>query len=118
MPLLTCPNDNTPMQPVKREGVEIDICTLCRGVWLDRGELEKLLGVIRAADADEQRVATAAEQQRPAPQQAYPPHQPYPQQPGYGEHGEYGERGEHGERGEYVRGRHGARRFGLFDIFD
>lgn len=26
-----------------REGVEVDYCTICRGVWLDRGELEKII---------------------------------------------------------------------------
>lgn len=46
MPLLTCPNDNSPMQEVQRNGVTIDICPTCRGVWLDRGELEKLLGQV------------------------------------------------------------------------
>ena len=43
MPLLMCPNDNSSMQKVVREGVEIDMCPTCRGVWLDRGELEKIL---------------------------------------------------------------------------
>ena len=43
MPLLLCPNCNTSMQNVARSGVEIDMCPSCRGVWLDRGELEKLL---------------------------------------------------------------------------
>lgn len=43
MPLLLCPNDNSTMQTVQRSGVEFDICPTCRGVWLDRGELEKLL---------------------------------------------------------------------------
>lgn len=43
MPLLLCPNCNTSMQNVARSGVEIDMCPGCRGVWLDRGELEKLL---------------------------------------------------------------------------
>ena len=43
MPLLLCPNDNTSMQSVNRGGVEIDICPTCRGVWLDRGELAKLM---------------------------------------------------------------------------
>jgi Zn-finger nucleic acid-binding protein len=28
---------------VDRQGVEIDYCPACRGVWLDRGELDKLL---------------------------------------------------------------------------
>ena len=43
VPLLLCPNCNTSMQNVARSGVELDICPSCRGVWLDRGELEKLL---------------------------------------------------------------------------
>ncbi|MBF0392890.1 MAG: zf-TFIIB domain-containing protein [Alphaproteobacteria bacterium] len=47
MPLLMCPNCNVAMQDVARKDVQIDICPQCRGVWLDRGELEKLLGSIR-----------------------------------------------------------------------
>ena len=47
MPLLLCPNDNGSMQSVQRSGVEFDICPTCRGVWLDRGELEKLLAGAR-----------------------------------------------------------------------
>lgn len=31
--------------PKLRDGVEIDVCSSCRGVWLDRGELEKLLAL-------------------------------------------------------------------------
>ncbi|KIM00181.1 hypothetical protein CCC_02969 [Paramagnetospirillum magnetotacticum MS-1] len=47
MPLLVCPNCNVGMTNVLRSGVEIDICPQCRGVWLDRGELEKLLQPLR-----------------------------------------------------------------------
>ena len=43
MPLLMCPNDNAEMKTVNRSDVQFDICPTCRGVWLDRGELEKLL---------------------------------------------------------------------------
>ncbi|MDP3173199.1 MAG: zf-TFIIB domain-containing protein [Phenylobacterium sp.] len=43
MPLLLCPNCNASMQNVNRSGVELDMCPSCRGVWLDRGELEKIL---------------------------------------------------------------------------
>lgn len=49
MPLIMCPNCNASMQEVKREDVAIDMCPGCRGVWLDRGELEKLLGAVREA---------------------------------------------------------------------
>ena len=30
------------LEPYIRSGIEIDVCPSCRGVWLDRGELEKL----------------------------------------------------------------------------
>ena len=43
MPLLMCPNDNAPMQTLERSGVQFDMCPTCRGVWLDRGELDKLI---------------------------------------------------------------------------
>jgi uncharacterized protein len=43
LPLFLCPNDNSQMQKVTRESVDIDICPTCKGVWLDRGELDKLL---------------------------------------------------------------------------
>ncbi len=43
MPLFLCPNDNSQMQKITREGVDIDMCPTCKGVWLDRGELDKLL---------------------------------------------------------------------------
>jgi hypothetical protein len=47
MPLLMCPHCNEGMQAIQRNEVEIDVCPSCRGVWLDRGELEKLLGTVR-----------------------------------------------------------------------
>lgn len=40
---LRCPSCDAPMQTVERRGVLIDICRDCRGVYLDRGELDKLL---------------------------------------------------------------------------
>ncbi len=55
MPLLTCPNDNAGMQEINRNGVLIDVCPQCRGVWLDRGEMEKLLGYMREGEQDSYR---------------------------------------------------------------
>jgi len=40
---MNCPNDNTQLLMTDRQGVEIDYCPTCRGVWLDRGELDKLI---------------------------------------------------------------------------
>jgi len=39
---MNCPVDATPLQVVTRDDVEIDVCPDCRGVWLDRGELQQL----------------------------------------------------------------------------
>lgn len=38
-----CPNDGATLQMTSREGIEIDYCPECRGIWLDRGELDKLI---------------------------------------------------------------------------
>lgn len=40
---MKCPIDNTDLQMTDRQGIEIDYCPQCRGVWLDRGELDKLI---------------------------------------------------------------------------
>jgi uncharacterized protein len=54
MPLLVSPIDGqTPMQQIKRDGIEIDRCPVSGGVWLDRGELEKLLQAVQSAAAEE-----------------------------------------------------------------
>ena len=65
-----------------KQGVEIDYCPKCRGIWLDRGELDKLIE--RAINADlqfsrEERRTSATQPAAPPP----PPQQPYPQQQPY-----------------------------------
>ena len=71
MPLLMCPNDNAPMQTVERSGVQFDMCPTCRGVWLDRGELENLMSAAvadaPAAQAAPQAAAPQAPWSQPAP---------------------------------------------------
>ena len=62
-----------------RQGIEIDYCPNCRGVWLDRGELDKII--------DRSAGTTAPPQGYPAAQPLHPGHQQpagygYPQ-PGY-----------------------------------
>lgn len=49
MSVLVCPVCQGQMREVSHESVLIDTCTQCRGVWLDRGELEKLSGLIEAS---------------------------------------------------------------------
>lgn len=40
---MNCPIDNTQLVLSERQGIEIDYCPQCRGIWLDRGELDKLI---------------------------------------------------------------------------
>ncbi|WP_299872942.1 zf-TFIIB domain-containing protein [uncultured Sulfitobacter sp.] len=40
---MKCPIDGTELVITDRSGVEIDYCPQCRGVWLDRGELDKII---------------------------------------------------------------------------
>jgi len=47
---MQCPVDSTNLMMSERQGVEIDYCPQCRGVWLDRGELDKIIERSAAAD--------------------------------------------------------------------
>ena len=40
---MQCPTDGTTLVMSERSGIEIDYCPSCRGVWLDRGELDKII---------------------------------------------------------------------------
>lgn len=40
---MACPIDGTILTMSERQGIEIDYCPQCRGVWLDRGELDKII---------------------------------------------------------------------------
>lgn len=68
MPLLTSPISGEPMKQISRYGIEIDICPTTGGVWLDKGELEKLMAMIREAAAQEQSNYSPPPQQQQAPQ--------------------------------------------------
>ena len=46
---MQCPIDGTQLVMTDRAGVEIDYCPQCRGVWLDRGELDKIIERSHAA---------------------------------------------------------------------
>ena len=40
---MNCPVDGSELRITDRQGIEIDYCPQCRGIWLDRGELDKVL---------------------------------------------------------------------------
>ena len=97
---MKCPVCNTPdLLMTDRQGIEIDYCPQCRGVWLDRGEIDKIIE--RSAEA-------------PAP---------VPVGAGCGspdrfrEHGHHDEHGRSGGHGEHGQGQHGKRPFWR-EIFD
>ena len=96
---MMCPVCDVALSMADRQGVEIDFCPQCRGVWLDRGELDKII-------------------ERSASEMAPPPREPdrrgYDDPRGYGGgHGKHG--GKHG--GGY--GKLGSRRKSwLMEIFD
>ena len=47
---MKCPNCNETLVMTERQQVEIDYCPQCRGVWLDRGELDKIIERAGAAE--------------------------------------------------------------------
>ncbi|MFP7722726.1 zf-TFIIB domain-containing protein [Lysobacter sp. A3-1-A15] len=95
---MKCPACDVALSMTDRQGIEIDYCPQCRGVWLDRGELDK---IIERSSAD---LAPAAAAPAPPPVQHAPQH---PQQPGY--------RGEREYQGEH---KYRKKKSLLGDIFD
>ena len=75
MPGVLCPNDGATLLMTDRQGVEIDYCPTCRGVWLDRGELDKILERSRSEEGDDR---DDRDRRRPPPP---PPPPPPPQTP-------------------------------------
>lgn len=55
MPLLTSPIDGSPMRQIQRFGIELDVCPTSGGVWLDKGELEKMMALMKEAAEEEER---------------------------------------------------------------
>lgn len=104
---LLCPACRVDLVMSERQGIEIDYCPKCRGVWLDRGELDK---IIERSAGDEARAVSA----QPYPPQPAPQGQPNPSQ-GYYESGHgSGHGGKHGG-GHGQSRRHGSFLGRLFD---
>ena len=62
---MQCPSCGTPLTMSERHGIEIDYCPSCRGVWLDRGELDKIIDRI------------GAQQPQPTPMAPHAPQDPH-----------------------------------------
>ena len=65
---MVCPACGGEMRTVAREGIEIERCTSCRGVFLDRGELEKLIAL--GADDDDARYEQPVDEEGEEPDQS------------------------------------------------
>ena len=84
---MQCPHDQTVLQMTERQGIEIDYCPSCRGVWLDRGELDKIIE--RASAPVPPQAPRSEPRDDPRTEAAgYPAGNPqaaaYPQYPAYG----------------------------------
>lgn len=97
---LLCPACQVDLVMSERQGVEIDYCPRCRGVWLDRGELDKIL---------ERSAADLGPPQGQAPF----PERSHAEPPEYRRDHER----DHGRHDTYKHQKHGRRSF-LHDIFD
>ncbi|MGV8952915.1 MAG: zf-TFIIB domain-containing protein [Cypionkella sp.] len=104
---MRCPIDNETLVMADRGGVEIDYCPKCRGVWLDRGELDKII------ERSSQEAPAAQVTPQPAP--IYQPEpQAYREAPR-----ELQRRHDHDEDDDHRYGRKKKRRESfLSDIFD
>jgi Zn-finger nucleic acid-binding protein len=109
---MTCPKCHGQMRQYERSGVTVDQCTECRGIFLDRGELEKISEAENAWNRRQEQAPPppAGRPAPPPPAGQYappPPPQGYPPAPGYGHqryhghyHGHYGRRRRRGFLGE------------------
>lgn len=64
---MKCPVDGNELKIADRQGIEVDYCPQCRGVWLDRGELDKII----------ERAAAYEAPRSPSPMPERPTHDPY-----------------------------------------
>lgn len=102
---MQCPLDGETLMMTHRSGVEIDYCPKCRGVWLDRGELDKIVDM---ATAD---VGAAQSHPAPAPQPARPARDQYR------DDRDYRDRDRDDDR-DYRRGGRKRRESFLSELFD
>ncbi len=80
--LLTCPKCQGQMRQYERSGVVVDQCTECRGIFLDRGELERLVDAENSWHGNQPTPPPAAPTPAPQPQPSYGYERGYQQ--GYG----------------------------------
>ena len=118
---MQCPVDGTTLLMSERSGIEIDYCPKCRGIWLDRGELDKLIA--REAEASGPYAdfdADASVLSKPKNDQPLrPPAEPERRASYLGDADDYGDDDRRFDDSRYdKRRRRGSFLEDLFDIFD
>lgn len=73
---MKCPMDSSILVMSERSGIEIDYCPECRGVWLDRGELDKIIDRVETTPATRPEQASQPTRSQPSP--LMPPPLPSP----------------------------------------
>lgn len=68
---MQCPACDVTLSISSREGIEIDFCPQCRGVWLDRGELDKVIERTMASSPAAPAPAPAVGRAERAPEDRY-----------------------------------------------
>ena len=96
---MKCPNCEETLVMTDRQGVEIDYCPKCRGVWLDRGELDKIIE--RSAEFESNQNTPQQQQAPPPPPPSYPPQQGYGYNKGYGHDPYYHKKKKKGFLGDF-----------------
>lgn len=71
---MKCPVCNVDLMMADRQGVEIDYCPKCRGVWLDRGELDKIIERSMAYEEEEYNAPRREEYREDYPSRDYDKH--------------------------------------------
>jgi uncharacterized protein len=61
---MKCPIDDNDLVMTERQGIEIDYCPKCRGVWLDRGELDKIIERSALSSPQQQRAVDPSSDRR------------------------------------------------------
>jgi hypothetical protein len=119
---MKCPIDQTELLMTERQGIEIDYCPKCRGVWLDRGELDKII------EMSTPEVALANPEPAPDPRHEIPRGEPRYEEPRHEDRrredryerreDRYDDRDEYKSAKRYKKKRRKSFFEEMFDIFD
>lgn len=83
---MKCPNCNETLLMTERNKIEIDYCPVCRGIWLDKGELDKMLEYAEQQHKQSQQPGYNGQQHYPDHKKDQYKYDQYKQDPHYHKH--------------------------------